>query len=209
MHPLPSLIAFGPLSPSLDQLDQVRSEFGRKTTLFKPLIKAFLNLDIIWKELLEKDPLLGEIDGGTASSQLAAWIVGPTQSAAPAGNIAALPITVVTQILQYLKFLEDLSGQSKNHQDVLSSVSASGGGIQGFCAGLLTALAVASAKSEQEIVELAAKSITLAFCIGAYVDLDQATGEKCTSLAVRWKEGTKLEDLEQILQGHQGVSRSP
>ncbi|KAL2130202.1 hypothetical protein VTI74DRAFT_6769 [Chaetomium olivicolor] len=121
--------------------------------------------------------------------------------------MVALPITILTHIVQYLSVLEH-SGEAFDHKSVLQSVSA-GGGIQGFCAGLLSALAVASGRTEGEVVALAATSISLAFCMGAYVDLDQAGNEgggSCyTSLAVRWRAPTTCEDIQQILLNYPGT----
>ncbi|KAI5917195.1 hypothetical protein F4810DRAFT_718129 [Camillea tinctor] len=110
-----------------------------------------------------------------------------------------LPITNIIQIIQYLNYL----GYSKmtDHASILRSVGA-GGGIQGFCAGLLSAIAVASGTSEEEVAELAATSVKLAFCIGAYVDLDQlkhGESSRSSNLAIRLKATMTLHDIQRIL----------
>lgn len=118
-----------------------------------------------------------------------------------------MPLTVLLQFLQYLEYLDGL-GDSDGHTKVLRSAQL-GGGIQGFCAGLLNALGVASAGSVTELINYGAISIKLAFCIGAFVDSDQACrGEELASinLAVRWKSSNSMVDLKRILSAHTEVS---
>ena len=72
----------------------------------------------------------------------------------------------------------------------MNSVKAEG--IQGFCVGFLSAVAVATSGSEADLGPSAAIAFRLAVCIGAYVDLDGAcspVATKYTAVAVRWREG--------------------
>lgn len=208
---LPSLVAFGSLTPwpTPDQLQQLTQELQRKTSLLEPLTKALRDLPGIWQNLAEEDVNIRALDGKDAAERLAVWATGSVNAlgSSETRNMVALPITIVTHIVQYFGVLEH-SGPAFDHQSVLKHVSA-GGGIQGFCAGLLTALAVASGKSEDDVAALAATAISLAFCVGAYVDLDQARAEsgvsRYTSLAVRWRAPTTCEDIQQILRNHTGV----
>ncbi|KAI1444132.1 hypothetical protein F5Y02DRAFT_428086 [Annulohypoxylon stygium] len=111
-----------------------------------------------------------------------------------------LPITVVIHTIQYLKYLESTEVPG-DHSSLLRSVSA-GGGIQGFCAGLLSALAVASGTTKEEVAELAATSVNLAFCIGAYVDLDQMKHgdiSRSSNLAIRLKAPMTQDDIQKML----------
>ncbi|XDG08964.1 hypothetical protein ABKA04_008579 [Annulohypoxylon sp. FPYF3050] len=114
-----------------------------------------------------------------------------------------LTITVVIHTIQYLKYLESAE-LPVDHASLLGSVSA-GGGIQGFCAGLLSALAVASGTTKEEVAELAATSVNLAFCIGAYVDLDQLSNgdmSRSSNLAIRLKPPMTQDDIQRMLLDH-------
>jgi hypothetical protein len=210
MTPLPSLIAFGPLTPgpAQDQLRVLRQQFQRNASLFEPLTAAIHNLVSLWDRLMDQDAALEALAGRDAAEQLAALIASQAEEPSPnaKGNIMTMPITIISQVVQYLTFLEYSDGVS--HSAVLESVAGEGG-IQGFCAGLLSAMAVASAKTKEEVLILAATSVRLAFCVGAYIDLDQARdGGKSqdTTLALRWKEPVTIEEVQRILGHHPGVS---
>jgi hypothetical protein len=53
--------------------------------------------------------------------------------AAARSGIVALPLLLVLQITQYLRYLEH---HGLTHQDFLEGVGKAGGGIQGYCGGL-------------------------------------------------------------------------
>ncbi|ORY67213.1 uncharacterized protein BCR38DRAFT_152977 [Pseudomassariella vexata] len=110
-------------------------------------------------------------------------------------NHYALPVTLLLQISQYARYLEHLGNDS--HRQVLGSVRS--GGIQGFCVGLLSAIAVASPKSEADLGSAAAVGLRLAVCIGAYVDHDGIFSHepnKNACVAIRWREGNVEEKTE-------------
>ncbi len=48
-----------------------------------------------------------------------------------------------------------------------------GGDIQGYCGGLLLAIAIASSHDEAKVVENAAKAARIALAIGAYDELGE------------------------------------
>jgi len=207
---LPSLIAFGALAPfpSPDRLNQLRIALRHHTSL-KSITKAIQELPLLWKILLGSDPSLQSISGEAASSQLSQWIsgAGTAQFVEAKGNTTRMPLTIISQIVQYISYLHQPDAPLS--QEAVRKSVALGGGIQGFCVGLLSALAVASGKTENDIGDFAAISVKLAFCIGVYVDLDEFTngGEyKASAVAVRWKAPTKLEDIQLLLSRYQDVS---
>ncbi|KAI3325977.1 ketoacyl-synt-domain-containing protein [Xylariaceae sp. AK1471] len=74
-----------------------------------------------------------------------------------------------------------------------------GWGIQGFCVGFLSAVAVTSSANEIDLGPSAAVALRLAVCIGAYVDQDGAcssTTIEYKAIAVRWKEGSTDDEAE-------------
>ena len=117
-----------------------------------------------------------------------------------------MPLTIISHITQYISYLRQF-GEPLTHESIIKGVAV-GGGIQGFCIGLLSALAVASAKTEDDVGYFAAIAFRLAFCIGAYVDFDQRQGgnAKASTLALRWKASTTLEDIELLLSRYPDVS---
>lgn len=207
---LPSLVAFGAIAPwpASDRLDQLRDALQHQHPL-KPIFKAVQELPLLWKTLSNKDPSLHSIEGEAAADQLAQWVdgAGTAQVVDDKSNITKMPLTTITHIVQYFNYLRQRD-ETFGHKSVTESV-ALGGGIQGFCIGLLSALAVASGKTEDDVGNFAAVSVRLAFCVGAYVDLDQhrnCGNSKALTFAVRWKTGTKLEDIQRLLSRHQDVS---
>ncbi|EXJ91405.1 hypothetical protein A1O1_04517 [Capronia coronata CBS 617.96] len=203
---LPSLIAFGSLNilPAEHQLQELRTVLQHQIWL-KPVSEAIYDLPVLWRALAAKETRLDTVVGKSCADQLAEWLSGGVviQESFRKQNAMTMTITVISQVVQYFTYLQQ-SDRPIDHSSVLKSVTA-GGGIQGFCAGLLTALAVASGQTEGGVGKFAAVSIRLAFCIGTYVDLDQGlTGEssKYSTLAVRCKAPATVESIERLLNIH-------
>ena len=174
-------------------------------------MKAIQELPSLWKALSNQDPSLHSIAGEAAADQFAQWIngTGTAQIVDDKGNVARMPLTTIAHIAQYISYLRQC-GKPIDHESIIKSVAV-GGGIQGFCIGLLSALAVASGKTEDDVGNFAAFSVRLAFCVGAYVDLDQHRNggdSKASTLAVRWKAPTTLEDIQRLLSRYPDVSFS-
>ncbi|KAL6718201.1 hypothetical protein ACLMJK_004289 [Lecanora helva] len=200
---LPSLIAFGALAPwpAPDILRQLQDSIRNHKSL-KPIIQAIEELPLLWRALSKQDPVLNDIAGEAAAYQLAQWATSSRtiQDLENNGNVTRMPLTIMFQIAQYVSYLHTCDCRN-GHESIIESVRA-GGGIQGFCIGLLSALAVASAKAENDVGNFAAVSVRLAFCVGAYVDLDRhhnGGGSKTLTLAVRWRAPTTYEDIQNLL----------
>ena len=212
MPAVPSLIAFGSLAPwpAPDRLQQLRNALRQQASL-RPVIEAICDLSSLWRALETREPSLNAVGGKVAAENLVEWITGVNgvQIGNEKRNIMTIPMTIIAQIVQYFSYLQQ-SDRIKSHSSILESVAA-GGGIQGFCAGLLSALAVASGKTEEEVGKFAATSVRLAFCIGAYIDLEQGKNGgdlKASTIAVRWKMPTTLESIQRVLLNHPDVSFS-
>lgn len=80
-----------------------------------------------------------------------------------------------------------------------------GGGAQGYCAGLLPAVAIAASANEVELIENTCRALRIALVIGAYADLgDEDLSGGPTNIVVRLKyEGQG----EKILEGFPRVSQ--
>lgn len=188
---LPSLLVFGPQTelPPGRVLQDLRQELISSPRL-SILKEAVDDLPQFWQELGDFDPSLRQVPGAKYLGHLKQWVKegGPfphQQSNSP--NHYALAVTVLLQMAQYTRYLDQLGKDS--HRKVLDSVRAAG--VQGFCIGFLSAVAVASSGSEVDLGPSAAIALRLAVCIGAYVDQDGAYSSVATeykAVAIRWRK---------------------
>jgi len=204
----PGLIAFGTISqrPASDRLDEIRTVLQQQPSL-APICHTLQGLKSLWKTLVNQDPALESVNGLVTATQLSEWITGTISSKElqDNGSLTRMPLTILAHISQYIAYIRQAE---ESHEAIIESV-ALGGGVQGFCVGLLSALAVASAETENDIGSLAATSVRLAFCVGAYFDLDclrHGQNSQTTSIAVHWKAPTTLEDVENLIGKYPNVS---
>ena len=185
----PSILAFGSQTtwPSPIYLSQLRSKL-----LLEPRLRGFVaaikELPQVWCDLVDHGPDLAVVPGQTALDELVGWLnhgeFKTTKSVPP--NVLSMPMTIILHIAQYFHYLDLLQCR---HAQVLEHVKI--GGVQGFCTGLLTAIAVASASDEEDVNRQSAVALRLAVCIGAYVDLDGSPMDglegTASIIAVRWR----------------------
>lgn len=128
---------------------------------------------------------------------------GPTTPVCETGaGLIALPLLLVLQLGQYLRYLEV---HNVSHEAFLCQVGRIGG-IHGFCGGSAAALAVACAEDEAGVIQNAAVLLRVMLGVGAATD---AAGDwelsAPTTLAVRLKYEGQGDDL---LKQFPGVSAS-
>ncbi|CAO2655483.1 Nn.00g105470.m01.CDS01 [Neocucurbitaria sp. VM-36] len=200
----PGLIAFGAISqrPTSERLDEIRAVLQQQPSLTSTC-HTLQGLKSLWKTLVNQDPCLESLNGLVTATQLSDWITGSISSKElqDNGNVMQIPLTTLAHISQYVAYLRQ---GEESHEDIVESV-ALGGGVQGLCVGLLSALAVASAATEHDLGIMTATSVRLAFCVGAYVDLDcrrRGQHSQTTTLAVRWKAPTTLDDVEELVDNY-------
>ena len=186
----PSLILCGPQAqlPSSDDakhLHQVLSSRG----MTQRLSATVDNLPTIFQQLADKDNDLNRVPGVDALGYLQQWLESG-QLPSPSEvlpNVVALPLTVILQIAQFLQYLDRIAVDS-SYQSLLDSVQQHG--VQGFCAGFLTAAAIAFSENDEELAKTAAVSLRLATCVGAYIDrngLYANPPNPACAFSVRWK----------------------
>ena len=189
---LPSLLIFGPQTelPSQEILAELRKELIQNTSL-SSLRVAVKDLLRFWHSLTEFDPDLRQVPGAKYLGDFQHWISDGgafPHHLTSTPNVYALPVTVVLQIAQYIRYISRL-GLKDPHRHILDGLP--NGGAHGFCVGLLSALAVSTSQNEADIAAAAGTSMRLAVCIGAYVDKDGRFGElpnQKACLAVRWSD---------------------
>lgn len=207
----PGLISFGTVSqrPAPDQLDEVRTLLQQQSYL-APICHTLQGLKKLWETLISQNASLESINGPYTATQLSEWITGAISSKQLEnnGSLLQMPLTILVHIAQYIVYLRH---GEESHEAIIDSTAL--GGVQGFGIGILSALAIASAKTENDLGRLGATSIKFAFCIGAYVDLDyrRRCGQngRTRTLSVRWKTPTTFADVETLVNKHSEVSKQP
>lgn len=194
----PSLIAFGSLAPwsSPAEFDNLRSSFIQHEEL-NPLREAFSQLPQLWGILCNEDNTLKSVDGTLAAEQLAQWLLTgqvPFRSFAR-NNILSLPLTITSHICEYV-----------SHCKITGRTNYSTVAVQGFCAGQLSAGAIVSATSLEEVGKRAVTSMYLAFAIGAQVDKDAIENGQTNCLAIRCKAPITLDTVRTWLAAYEEVS---
>lgn len=189
---LPSLLVFGPQTefPPESSLQAARQVLIRSPHL-TALREALVDLHKYWRDLVDFDPSLQRVPGDEYINHLRQWVENGGPFPHHDGHVPnhyALTVTVLLQIIQYVRFLEQF--RSVSHSKVLEGVRT--GGVQGFCVGFLSALAVATSEDEADIGASAAIALRLAVSIGAYVDRDgeySSAATRYATVAVRLREG--------------------
>ncbi|KAL2130829.1 hypothetical protein VTI74DRAFT_5872 [Chaetomium olivicolor] len=116
--------------------------------------------------------------------------------AAVRSGIVALPLLLILQITQYLGYL---AHHGLSHQEFLASVDK-GGSIQGYCGGLPSAMAIACAKDEAEVIKYTATAMRVVLGVGAYGEAaDDSGGPGLTTLPMRLKYEGQGDDLTRRL----------
>lgn len=200
------LIVFGPQTscPSKGFLAEIR-----KYILSEPRLLTFLealkDLPSLWNRLVDHDDRLKAIPGHEILVRLGNWIQHgefPDEVIAES-NLFGMPLTIVIHIVQYFHYLDG----NISHNQLMEDVNTAG--VQGFCLGLLSAVAVGCARQEAEIDAQASVALRLAVCIGAYIDLHRVNTVESfdsISLAVRWRSVTSHNSLLEVLQTYPDVS---
>ncbi|KAH6617173.1 hypothetical protein F5144DRAFT_660065 [Chaetomium tenue] len=189
-----TLLLFGPQMTRLtgSHLTDLRTTILGNTEL-DFLTKAVRALPSQWEATVQTAcPGLGAGDlGATQTQQLQQlanfFDTGELPASEPPNNVVLAPLTVVSQLAEYLRL-----GRR--------------GPVQGFCVGFLAATAVASSRNREELVQLAGVAIRLAACVGAVIDLEEhkqlrQPGSLGLNAAhsVRWTSSEEKEHLEKTL----------
>jgi hypothetical protein len=207
----PSVLIFGPQTnlPSAEVLAELRQDLVENPRLIE-LVKAINDLPRVWDSLTKFDLSLNPVQGSSLGG-LKQWLdegVLP-QNSASMPNVSGLPLTVLLQILLYVRYLNELQvNDAQSH--VIQYIK--NGGAQGFCVGFLTAIVVSCSGDERDIAKIGAVAMRLATCVGAYVDQDgifACPPNKTSCIAVRWRTGSKEDEALEIMQSYREVRLPP
>lgn len=204
-----SLLLFGPqrLRVSPKDLTKLRSIITNTPDL------AFLGervreLESLWPTIVETYPPLHMVHGEDTLRSLHQFLEGgvlPSLEQNPASNIMLDVLTVLSHAVEFW----DLA-TTKIQNDLFPRVSAEPSiqlhNIQGFCIGFLTAAAVSSSKTKADFETHVAVALRLAVCVGALVELNNATSDRAASVSVSWSSEAKYQEFTKILENYQDVS---
>ena len=202
----PSMAIFCPQSkaPTEDYLNRLHSYLCGNKEL-QPFVQAINKLSDTWSIFATHRADIAALEQGPRYMQLLSdWITtGESSSISNAmSGILSLPLLTIIQIGQYFEYLES---KGMKHIDFVEKVR-DGGGLQGYCGGLLPAIAIACSATEEEVVTNASNAMRIALGIGAYGELgDDANETGPTTMVVRLKYE---EQGEEIIQRFPGVSVS-
>lgn len=194
--PMASVAVFCPQSkaPGETYLDQLWA-WLRQSKYLEVFAQSIIDLKDVWTILANERQDIADLGQGPRYLQnLSEWIT--TGKSSPVANrmsgILSLPLLVVIQTCQYIQYLE-LHGAS--HAQFMAQLRA-GGGIQGYCGGLLPAVAIACSKTEEEVAENASIAARIALAIGAYGELgDDESVPGATTIVVRTKRVGQGDEL--------------
>lgn len=179
--------------PKVEYMADIR-RFIRGNPLLQPFEQAILDLPKAWETYsLTNTSIAGLKTGPEYTKNIHDWLADNAPLPIPKilSGILALPLLTIIQVVQYFQYL---ALRGIDHAGFLEEVGC--GGIQGFCGGLLPALAIAAAKDEAEVVRNAAKSLRIALGIGAYGELgDDEDMPGPTTLVLRAKQEGQAEQI--------------
>ena len=191
-----SVAIFGPQSkpPQEQDLNELRI-FLTKNDTFQSFVQSILELKKAWSIFADHNSAIrGLKQGPRYLEDISEWLVKGKSAdiVKPMSGILSLPLLVISHIGQYFQYLHQ---QHLTHSDFLRAVRK-GGGIQGYCGGLPSALAIASSRTEEEVLENAAAAMRIALGIGAYAELgDDESVPGATTLVIRLKQVGQGEEL--------------
>lgn len=206
-----TILLFGPhfLSYNEESFLQLRSSL-----LDSPgnrwIIHAVAELPGYWETLLKTFPRLQPVAGAKLLEGLNDWLATGriTQASFPLPNILLTPLVVVTELMQYSRYLE-LNQHSSKDEENLHAPFTHHAETLGFCTGLLSALAVSSSASQTQFQQYGAKAVRLAMLIGAFVDAQEKSTDlhgQSTSISAAWNSPESGAEMTQILKRFPKVS---
>ena len=199
-----SVAVFCPQSkaPGENYLGQVQS-FLRHSKHLEPFVQSILDLKDLWTILANGREDIADLGQGPRHLRnISEWITTgkSSQIANCMSGIISLPLLVIIQTCQYFQYLEF---HKMSHSQFMVQLRA-GGGIQGYCGGLLPAIAIACSKNEAEIAQNAAIAMRIALAIGAYGELgDDESVPGATTIVVRTK---RVGQGDELIERFPGVS---
>lgn len=190
----PVSVLFGPQCENVDEASVLIGTTLAEDSSLQFISETLRELPSLWADITKVFPSLSQVSGEEQTIALVEHLHGsPSEFTQEPTNATLTPLTVISQILDFIKLKE-----STEEQNIIDT--------QGFCVGFLAALVAASSKSEFQ--SATGTIIRLAVCIGALVDLDELNHGKFRSIAVRWKDLAACKMFHHVMASHPNVSSS-
>ena len=203
------VLLFGPQSTHFteDHLLELRKAIVGNTSL-SPLTDAIRELPSLWPTIQKTCPHSDRVRGADQLDQLCRFFeTGTLPNVAGLNNILLAPLTVISQVVEFLRLDEEAESSMLQ---ALSLADSGPGSVQGFCIGLLAATAVVCSRDKTEFLHYSSIALRLAVCVGSIVDGDEETfsnpHDRSSSFAVRWKTGSEQAHFESTLSSFSNVS---
>ncbi|KAH7305897.1 putative polyketide synthase [Stachybotrys elegans] len=193
-RPTTSAAIFSPQNspPKRSYLAYIRSKLVDDRTL-APLLEAILSLPETWRSLVAaRADMAGMVEAPRLVQSFVDWInAGSTDVLEnELAAIVTLPLLTIIHMVQYYEYLQ---GAGCSHMELLESFD---GGVQGHCIGLLSAIVVASAANDEELVQRAAAGLRLSLAIGAFGDLGEHLSDlRSTTMVFRLKDMSAADEI--------------
>ncbi|CBX99433.1 predicted protein [Plenodomus lingam JN3] len=131
----------------------------------------------------------------------------PLDMALPLPNSVLIPLVVIDQLSQYASFAREIGVQRGSRRDDWPRSNRDTQSL-GLCTGILSAIAVSTARSWAEFQQNGAAAVRLGLLIGLVVDSQDAAlgGGRWRSLSVAWSGKQGEEELQGILVDYEEVS---
>lgn len=186
------ILIFGPQDLSFDKLfAKTLREALLESSSLHWIVQALLELPKHWKSLESSIPGLKDSAGENLLLALVDWVrLGdlPDESY-PLPSLLLTPLVVTLQLMQYSSFVKQLYPELSPSEKI-PYLGRRRAETVGLCTGLLSAAAVASSESLQELANYGAVAIRLAMALGAVADAGDkhtaSTQGRWQSFAVTW-----------------------
>ena len=175
------------------------------------ILDTIFELHTHWPTLSQNMTSLRSLrNGGALLRELRTWVqTGAFHSTNfPLPNILLTPLVVALQLSHFLKYLEVAQPEAEDRHRAHISTLRDPEAV-GFCTGLLTAIAVSSAKDDLQLREYGAVAIRIAMLGGAVVDAQDMSGQpddEAGSFSVAWSSPAAGEEVMQSLKKYPDVS---
>lgn len=208
-------LLFGPQYSEIeDSITHIRGAIFKDPTALGFLSEILDELPSLWPVITGAWPALDQVSGERQLAALGQLVEDGLSASCEveASNLILTPVTVMRHIVDFWNLQHVATHPALPSSSSSSSSLAAAPRVvdaQGFCVGILAAIAVACSRDTREFQAVASNAIRLAVCIGALVDLDEIVSGNATSMAVRWESLEDYDHLERILTQDHNVSFSP
>ncbi|KAL4738147.1 hypothetical protein BDV11DRAFT_216171 [Aspergillus similis] len=196
------ILLFGPLALSFDQaaFEQLRRTIVDSEEHHWAL-EALSGLPQYYTTILAALPSINGRNWAQLEELRSALHTGkPLAASFPLPNTLLVPLIVVLHLTEYSRFLKQTSEELESGIDLFVA-SCHNKETVGFCTGLLSAMAVSSARSQEEFRKYAAVAVRLGLLVGIVVDAQDSSSAQgpSKSISASWNSAEKRENARRIM----------